>query len=1191
MLLLRFVALIVLLLGPLRSALAAFPGARPLPQVPASVRLRGYSAMFFEANRGQADASVNFLARGPGYSLFLTPTQAVFALQGYATARRPISVAPVPVTAVLRMQIVGASRQTTAVGTTRLPGHVNYLIGSDRRQWHVHIPLYAGVRYRRVYPGVDLLYHGSQQQLEYDFVVAPHASPKKIHLQFEGPSTVTLGTDGGLLLRLGSRTIMHWHRPVIYQTVGGTRKRVDGGYVLAHGQTATFRVGAYDPTLPLVIDPVLSYSTYLGGTTIDFASAIAVGHDGCAYIAGRSGTPLFPNTTGLFDEQKTGAFLTKLDPTGHQIVYSTYFGGPNSGCAGVAVGADDVAFVTGNVRTLPLPDGTYDSDFPVTSGAYLQSAATSTATDVGFIAALAPDGERLLYSTFLGGSQGAGCDHIALDRQGRVYVAGVTPSLDFPVTPGALRVPWAEPPHLSGVWPLRQAFVSELDPKRSGHASLIYSALLGGTSIASLAVGRAGQAAITGTTLTAAFPVTPGAFQPEFLGHKSLGGDTRVGYVAELDNSGRLAYGTFLGGGVSVQPRGVALDPAGAIYVTGDAEPGLKTSDSAFQPTTPNDNPFVLKIAPGRAGAASLLYATYLGGPGNAKFNGFGDAPGISNSSAIAVDATGDAYIAGSTDDSNFPTTPDAIEASYNTREQGTPCAFLSILDPVGARLLWSSYLGEGGNTYQPSLALDRLGDAYVAGTTTFNLLTTTPGAYLQFPPGGLLDGFALKISGETPPGPYIANLRPYPVFVGEGGQPLTITGTGFVPGAAVSFNSGPFMPATTLSPTRLTVTIPQQLAASPQPVLVTVVNPANGDWTSAILPVIDPAPTVIMLSPPTLPAQSQDGGMRIYGSGMFPGTVVSFNGGPPVPIFYDLPNASFVTVPAAALAHTGTVDVAVINPAPRRGTAHAVLLVTDDRPRTLTGNDLEGLGIRSRRLSAPVGLQPPTGDKIVATVNIVNDTRFHITSMTFRLDLYVPAPGGGQKVGASLPYTVSLSMDPTDTLDVSSDPIQPPLVPGTAIVGYFMTLLSVQGTPAPIDPALPALSRLITAAMTGNMAVLQEVAQAQPKLVRAGPELFGGATLLGNAAAAGHTSVVSYLLAHGAPINLADRIGYTPLLYAVSWRHPEVVRVLLAHHADMTARDPQGLTPLELAIEQASTGGGGDAERQIVQILKAAAR
>lgn len=1143
--------------------------------------------MSFEANRGQAAASVNFLARGHGYSLFLTPAQAVFVLQDYAPLAAAPTVAPALRTAVLRMRVLGGSRRAQAAGAGRLPGQVNYLIGSDPRKWHIHIPLYAGVRYRQVYPGVDLLYHGSQQQLEYDFVVAPHVSPKTIRLGFQGPSAVTIDRDGGLVLQLGSRP-MRWHRPMLYQMVGGKRKPVAGGYVLGKNQTVTFRVGAYDPTRPLVIDPVLAYSTYLGGTTIDDADAVAVGSDGCAYVAGRSGTPIFPNVTGLFDEKKTGVFVTKLDPTGSRIVYSTYFEDPSSLCGGIAVDAAGNAYVAGSASTQLRPDGSYGSDFPVTSGAYQRDLALAAQASVGFIAELSPDGGRLLYGTLLSGSQGARCGLIALDGRGRVYVAGITSSLDFPVTPGALYVPWAAPPGPAGPQPFGGSFVAEFDPKRSGRASRVYSALLGGTNIGGLAVDASGRAALVGGTAAADFPSTPGALQPEFVGHSIFGPARNSAFVAELDSTaGRLVYGTFFGGDVDVLPAGVALDPSGAIYIAGDAGPGLPMTTAAFQPTTSNHNPFVLKIDPAKRGAASLLYGTYLGGPGNSKLNGFADPSGISYASAIAVDAAGDAYISGSTDDPGFPTTSDAIEASYNPREQGATTVFLSILDPAGTHLLWSSYLGAGGNTDAPALALDRLGDAYIGGTTTFNLLPTTPGAYLQFAPGGLLDGFVLKVSGQTPPGPSIANIRPYPVFVGEGGQPLTITGSGFAPGAGVSFNGGPPVPAAVASPTRLTVSVPGPLAASPQPILVTVVNPPRGDWASAILPVIDPAPTVILLNPPSITSRTEDAALRIYGSGMFPGTVVSFNGGPPVPISYDMPSASFVDIPAGILAHPGPVDVAVINPAPRRGVAHATLMVTDGRSLTLTGSDLEGLAIYRRRI-APAGGDPGNGgDKVVATVTAKNDTRYHITSLTIRLDLFAPAPGG-QATSVSVPYTVTTFLDPTDTQDVASAPLAPGLKAGTALTGYYMTLLSAQGTPVPMDPVLPPLSRLIFAASTGDMAALQESAQDHADLIRAGSVPRGAATALGEAAAAGHTAAVAFLLAHGAPINLADSAGYTPLLYGVSWDHPEVVRVLLAHHADRTIPDPQGLTPLQLATELASESSGDDAERQIVKMLQA---
>ena len=926
----RFLVTIALTLTLTGAGHAQFPGARPQPGVPASVRLRGYSAMCFETNRGQAPAVVSFLARGLGYSLFLTSDQAIFVLQGYApVSHGPTQNAPgstsagtfTPLTtAVLRMELVGGRSLAHAAGATRLPGQVNYLTGKDLHTWHVHVPLYAAVQYRQVYPGIDLLYHGTQRQLEYDFIVAPHISARAIALRFKGATSLALDHSGGLVVAVGNRTVL-WHRPVLYQTIRGRRKIVDGNYIIGKRQTVTFRVGAYDPAKPLVIDPILAYSTYLGASTIDYASAVTVGSDGCAYIAGRTGSTLFPNTSGLLDETKAGSFVTKLDPTGRRIVYTTYFG-TFSSCGGIAVDTAGDAYVTGSTYTQITSDGSYNSDFPVTPGAYLSGIRTTAPISAGFLAELAPDGSRLLYATLLGGSQGSSGERIALEGHRRVYVAGNTSSLDFPVTPRGLHLPWVAPPHYRKVWQIQQTFVTAFAVERSSRASLVYSALLGNTTLRGFAVDSSGRAALTGMTSRQDFPVTPDALQPGFLGASGYPldgfGPAQSAYVAELDNTGSPVYGTFLGGGTPLLPSGLALDQGGAIYLAAYAGSGVPTT-AAHQATSSISGPFVMKIDPTRVGTSSLVYATYLGSLGNAQDNSSVGMVGqlrLTDTSAIAVNAAGDAYVTGSTDDPNFPTTPDAIEAAYNSRGQGAPTAFLSILDPSGTRLLWSSYLGEGGRTGGPALAIDRFGDAYVAGTTTFNLFTTTPGSYLQFPPGGLLDGFVLKVSGQVPSGPYIANLRPYPAFVGEGGQQITITGTGFVPGIAVSFNGGPPVSPTAFSPTRLSVTLPEQAAASPQPVLISVFNPPSGDWASAILPVIDPAPTVILLSPTSLAAHKGEDMIRIYGSGMVPGTMVSFNNGPPVPITYDMPSASFVTVPAGVLAHPGTVDVAVINPA-----------------------------------------------------------------------------------------------------------------------------------------------------------------------------------------------------------------------------------------------------------------------------------
>lgn len=225
---------------------------------------RGFSRIVFEPNHGQVSRQIDFLAHGPGYNIFLTPGEAVFALQAWeTTAKRGASLpssASSPQAAVLRMTVVGADRQGRAAGETTAGGHVNYLVGRDPRAWHVNIPLYSSVRYRRVYPGIDLLYHGSQRQLEYDFVASPHTRPQAIRLRFEGQSGVAVAPDGSLALRMGNQQ-MRWHRPACYQTIRGKKRAVVGGYVLGKDGLVRFRLGAYDLTKPLVIDPVLAYQT------------------------------------------------------------------------------------------------------------------------------------------------------------------------------------------------------------------------------------------------------------------------------------------------------------------------------------------------------------------------------------------------------------------------------------------------------------------------------------------------------------------------------------------------------------------------------------------------------------------------------------------------------------------------------------------------------------------------------------------------------------------------------------------------------------------------------------------------------------------------------------------------------------------------------------------------------------------
>ncbi len=343
----------------------------------------------FEANRGQTDKDVRFLSRGPGYGLYLTAGEAVLVLSKPAVDAKRVA---------LRMSLVGAAREPQVRGLEEQPGKANYFIGKDRSKWRTNVPTYAKVQYQNVYPGIDLVYYGNQQQLEYDFVVAPGADPGKIVLGFKGADKLEIDAQGELVLHAAGGDIRQ-HKPIIYQSVDGTRQEIEGSYVRQGAKRVGFQLGAYDKTRPLIIDPVvLAYSTFLGGSDSDGAGGIVVDADGNAYVTGGTASFDFPTTSGAFQSTFPGGFgtyvfVTKLNPTGSGLVYSTYIGGGNGYTVGrgIAVDAAGNAYITGESQS---------SGYPTTPGAF--QPANAGVTGNAFVTKLDPTGSALVYSTYLG---------------------------------------------------------------------------------------------------------------------------------------------------------------------------------------------------------------------------------------------------------------------------------------------------------------------------------------------------------------------------------------------------------------------------------------------------------------------------------------------------------------------------------------------------------------------------------------------------------------------------------------------------------------------------------------------------------------------------------------------------------------------------------------------------------------------
>jgi hypothetical protein len=721
--------------------------------------------MGFEPNVGQANAQAKFLARGEGYTVFLTPGEAVLGLRnGISTKPRDFArdslVSPERRSGdTLRIKLIGANSEPVLAGIDELPGKSNYLKGNQPANWHVGIPNYRRVAERGVYSGIDLVYYGTQRQLEYDFVVAPWADPRVIQLAIEGSKKLHIDAQGELVARVKGGEV-HLKKPVAYQEANGGKQTVAANYILRREGEVSFDLGKYDTSRTLIIDPILSYSTYLGGSNIDGANAIAVAPDKTAFITGRTFSSDFPTVHPL--QGKSDVFVTKLSADGAAILYSTYLGGKNPDVGnGIAVDAFGDAYVTG---------ATLSPDFPVTPpdvlnadcGGDAQCGATFNPNHLivsnCFVTKLNPAGTGLIYSTFFGEYENVRCQAIAVDANQIAYITGATgPNLPVTVVPPPSVLPPPFPITASAFQPTfgggdKDSFVAKISATAE---TVEYSSYIGGGDEEigyGIAVDSSANAYVTGLTYSTNFPVIH-ALQSTYGG----AGDAFFAKV-NTDGSGTssLLYSTFLGGSNLDQGNGVTVDTNGLAYVTGFVGAGKLpftttaslcgvTPGSAAVPLPPGTfcggdaDVFAAKIDAGKSGAASLSYFTNFGGSLADSGNG------------IAVDSSGKdplcnsgpcAYVTGSTVSPDFLLSTVAIfQPQFGG---GNADAFVTKIDSTGATLQYSSYLGGTDTDTGYGIAVDATGAAYVAGQTcSLDLPLANP---VQAAPGGNCDAFVSKV-------------------------------------------------------------------------------------------------------------------------------------------------------------------------------------------------------------------------------------------------------------------------------------------------------------------------------------------------------------------------------------------------------------------------------------------------------------
>jgi uncharacterized protein (TIGR03437 family) len=693
-----YLAALVICLELVAAEKPGFQSSRSIRQVEIPNRYRNLP-LSFEPNRGQVNAEILFVAQGTEYTALLAADGLVWRDR----ARRKNA---------LRLKFVNANPRSRATGQDPLTAISSYFIGNDSGRWRTGIPHYARVKYQDIYPGIDVIFYGERQRLEYDFVLAPGADPRKIGIAFDGAEAVELDGSGDLLLRTAGGSLKQ-RAPRVYQQQGTLRHAVECRYRLDGRNQIGFQPGAFDKRRPLVIDPVLSYSGLLGGSGDDSISNVVVDASGSAYIVGSTTSMDIPSQPGALRVPPGGGpdvFVTKLNAAGTAVVYSAFFGGSQADAGtgtGIAINSAGEAYVTGTTQS---------SDFPTTPAALRRESNAGS-----FVTKLNATGTMLAYSTYLDNVR-AEAYAIAVDDAANAYVAGTTFSTDFPTTPGAFQTV------LGGS---NDAFLAKLNATGS---AFVYSTFLGGSDIesaSSVAVDHSGNVYITGGGKSVDFPTTPGAFQTE-----KAPGESEDAFVAKVNAAGsQLVYASYLGGSGAEGAFDIVIDGSTNAYLTGiTSSTDFPSTSGAFQRALRGgSDAFVTKLNPQ---GSKLVYSTYLGGRG------------ADNGTGIAVDSAGKAYVLGNTISVDFPLTPDASQIAL----RGPGDTFVVKLSAAGDALDYATLVGgtegEGAN----GIALDPAGNAYVVGATASKDFPVTKGA-LPITPGGSVPFFAEAFVAKLEPG------------------------------------------------------------------------------------------------------------------------------------------------------------------------------------------------------------------------------------------------------------------------------------------------------------------------------------------------------------------------------------------------------------------------------------------------------
>ncbi|MGE5109730.1 MAG: SBBP repeat-containing protein [Acidobacteriaceae bacterium] len=666
----------------------------------------------FEKNDGQTASQVKFLSRARGYTLFVTEESLVAAITGANESG-----------AAVHVRLAGVQQRPIVEGEQRLESVSNYLVGGPRT-WKIGVPHFARVRMRHPYRGIDLLVHTKRSGLEVDFVLEPGARPEQIRLTVDGASMLTINEKGDLVIHATAGDLLA-QKPLAYQRVAKKQIRVPAKFVLTSSNEVAFSVGKYDRSRTLVIDPVLSYSTYLGGSGDDWVSDIAVDGNGYAYVSGGTRSVDFPTTSGALKRTPAGAFVAKFNKSGSGLVFSTYLYGSASA---IATDTSNNIYVGGYAS--------WTGTVPESPGKLIGNTA---AGEGFFVAKLNSTGSAILYRLYIGaaGSWFAGIAGISVDSSGHAYIAGTTWDHLFPTTPGAFETTSHA---LGGDTCECDGFITKINPAGDG---LSYSTFLSGTVeqfISDLAIDASGNAFVTGSTESETdFPTTAGSYQPTTS-------QEYTAFVSKLNSSGsELVYSTFLHGASNQDMSfgsAVALDSSANAYISGSASPGFPTTPGAYVTTVqpPANTPYLIFVTRLNDTGSALVYSSLIG---------------AGHSSGIAVTGTNKAVVAGTAYfPGAIPTTRNAFQQAWPSSGSTTFVAFVSKLSSTGG-LSYSSLLGGASvadtsqdvyrRTYAGRVAVDSGGAAYLAGSTNTTDFPTTRRAFDKSTNGGY-DGYVAKV-------------------------------------------------------------------------------------------------------------------------------------------------------------------------------------------------------------------------------------------------------------------------------------------------------------------------------------------------------------------------------------------------------------------------------------------------------------